>query len=130
MTSYVPEIGQDGSKAVLAAGLFNRPGDALRPVWPVRALTGRVRTAGFDLVQVLALPLVAVGSINKVLRFPEAGVARIGRELPPARWRGAPRAAPPLPRSSFPTNNAVTLNMVDAEQRLLRGGVDELHRLH
>jgi hypothetical protein len=73
MTSYVPVVGQDGSKAVLAAGLFNRPGDALRPVWPVRALTGRVRTAGFDLVQVLALPLAASGSINKVLRFRQAG---------------------------------------------------------
>ena len=95
MTSYVPEIGQDGSKAVLAAGLFNRPGDALSAVWPVRALTGRARTAGFDLVQVLALPLVAVGSINKVLRFPEAGLARMGRDLPPARWRGR-ASRPPL----------------------------------
>jgi hypothetical protein len=66
-------MGQDGSKAVLAKGLFNRPGDALSAVWPVRALTGRVRTAGFDLVQVLALPLAASGSINKVLRFWQAG---------------------------------------------------------
>ena len=39
MTSYVPQMGQDGSKAVLAKGLFNRPGDALSAVWPVRALT-------------------------------------------------------------------------------------------
>ena len=62
----------------------------------------------------LALPLVAVGWINKVLRFPEAGLARMGRDLPPARWRGAPRAAPPLPRSSSPTNNAVTVNMANA----------------
>ena len=88
MTSYVPQTGQDGSKAVLAAGLFNRPGDALRPLWPVRALTGRVRIAGLDLVQVLALPLVASGSINKVLRFRQAGhcssprLARGNRDLP------------------------------------------------
>jgi hypothetical protein len=88
MTAYVPETGQDGSKAAVAAGLFGQRDGAVSASWPVRVVTGLIpRNPASDLAEVLAL-VSASTAVLQMLRFRQAGhcssprLTRGNRDLP------------------------------------------------